>query len=220
MTGIVFAIGVAAVYVIGAIPFGYIIARVRAGIDIREHGSGNIGATNVGRVLGLRFFAITFALDFLKGTLPVAGALLIESRFGEAALPSQARYLFAPLVGLAAILGHMFPVYLRFRGGKGVATSIGVVMLIAPVGCAAGLVAWAILVLTTRMISVGSIGFAIALVAGYFATVHKPMHEVNVGASIFVVAAAAMVIFRHRSNMARIAARVEPRIRMPWEKDV
>src|SRR3954466_8745482 len=108
-------------YLVGAVPFGYIVARLR-GVDIFAAGSGNIGATNVGRVLGRKFGLLVFALDFLKGAVPVA--------FTRHFCPEIA---WAPIAGgLAAFVGHMFPIYLRFRGGKGVATGTGVVAMVLP----------------------------------------------------------------------------------------
>src|SRR5947209_7857227 len=115
-------------YLVGAIPFGYLIGRAR-GVDIFEHGSGNIGATNVGRVLGRRFGILVFLLDFAKGALPVLMAARLCG-LTELEVPAQSLEVTA---GLAAFLGHLFPVYLRFRGGKGVATGAGVVAMLLPV---------------------------------------------------------------------------------------
>src|SRR5947209_1202304 len=113
-------------YLLGAIPFGYLIARWR-GLDIFRHGSGNIGATNVGRVLGRRFGVLVFLLDFGKGALPTLIANLIgRDEAGDLAETLGPNGL-GVAAGLAAFLGHLFPVYLRFRGGKGVATGAGVV---------------------------------------------------------------------------------------------
>src|SRR5579872_4774549 len=107
-------------YLVGGVPFGYLIGRWR-GVEIRQQGSGNIGATNVGRVLGRRFGILVFLLDFAKGALPVLAA-----RFAPAVdLPADSLPVAA---GVAAFLGHLFPIYLRFHGGKGVATAAGVVL--------------------------------------------------------------------------------------------
>src|SRR3954468_15758840 len=117
MTALVATLAVVVAYLIGAIPFAYLVVYWAKGIDIRTVGSGNVGATNVGRVLGFRYFLLVFALDVLKGLLPTLGiprAVAAEG-FGVPALPV--------LVALATILGHNFPIYLKFRGGKGVATS-------------------------------------------------------------------------------------------------
>ncbi len=130
-------------YLIGAIPFGYLVARWR-GVDILRQGSGNIGATNVGRVLGRTWGLLVFVLDFAKG----AGPTLV-GRFA----PQPDDWLpdaLPVLVGVAAFLGHMFPVYLRFRGGKGVATGAGVVAVLLPVPLLGTLLVWVAVVLATR----------------------------------------------------------------------
>src|SRR5437867_8872481 len=109
-------------YLVGGIPFGYAVARWR-GVDILRQGSGNIGATNVGRVLGRRFGILVFLLDFAKGALPVAAAMRVGAESGVADVLGDDG--LPVLAGLAAFLGHLFPVYLHFRGGKGVATEAG-----------------------------------------------------------------------------------------------
>ena len=130
-------LSIRAAYLIGAIPFGYLVARLR-GVDIFAHGSGNIGATNVGRALGRRFGVLVFALDFAKGALSVA--LAIWLRLGDRIEVAAA---------LAAFLGHLFPIYLKFRGGKGVATGAGAVFVLLPIPALAGLVVW-IVTLSSR----------------------------------------------------------------------
>src|SRR6516164_9073771 len=112
-------------YLLGGIPFGYLVGRWR-GIDIFQHGSGNIGATNVGRLLGRRWGVLVFLLDFAKGAVPVLLAGLVPQ--GDSLPPATLKVT----AGLAAFLGHLFPVYLRFHGGKGVATGAGVVAVLAP----------------------------------------------------------------------------------------
>src|SRR2546430_6898292 len=117
-------------YLLGGVPFGYLVARWR-GVDIFTQGSGNIGATNVGRVLGRRFGLLVFLLDFAKGAVPVAIAVLLAGT-QEPAAPIY-RDVYGVGAGLAALLGHMFSPYLGFRGGKGVATAAGVVVVLFPV---------------------------------------------------------------------------------------
>src|SRR5690242_17213462 len=117
-------------YLVGAIPFGYAVARGR-GVDILRQGSGNIGATNVGRVLGWPFGILVFLLDFAKGALPVVAATALIARDADLAAALGTDGL-PVLAGLAAFLGHLFPVYLGFRGGKGVATAAGVVAILLP----------------------------------------------------------------------------------------
>src|SRR5437870_3812335 len=125
---LVAALALLAAYLVGAIPFGYLIARAR-GVDIFHAGSGNIGATNVGRVLGRRFGLVVFALDFAKGAVPVALSGLLPAEAHDAlGLPNALRVG----VALCSLLGHLFPVYLGFRGGKGVATGAGTVAVLVP----------------------------------------------------------------------------------------
>src|SRR5438105_7918948 len=120
-------------YLIGSIPFGYLVARMR-GVDIFKEGSGNIGATNVGRVLGRKFGLLVFALDLLKGALPTLGASLLSAHF-EPKLPPDT---LAVVAAVMAFLGHLFPIYVRFHGGKGVATGAGAVLVLVAVPALAG----------------------------------------------------------------------------------
>ena len=114
-------------YLVGSVPFAYLITKAVRGIDIREVGSGNVGATNVGRALGRNWGILVFALDVLKGFLPALAALLSHGcRIGESALP-----LGVALAGFAAVAGHNWPVFLKFRGGKGMATSCGVFLAVS-----------------------------------------------------------------------------------------
>ena len=132
---------VLAAYLIGAIPFGYLVARLR-GVDILRQGSGNIGATNVGRVLGKRFGILVFVLDFLKGAVPTFIAGVLARRHGEELSEWLSHDGLRVLAGLAAFLGHLFPLYLNFKGGKGVATGAGVVVVLVPPAAVAALVTW------------------------------------------------------------------------------
>ena len=117
-------------YLAGSIPFGYLVAYAKRGIDIRTVGSGNLGATNVGRTLGFRYFLLVLLLDLLKGFLPTLGFPLLLTR-----LTGSCPVDLPVLLALAAILGHNFPIYLGFRGGKGVATSLGGVLALDPISC-------------------------------------------------------------------------------------
>src|SRR5438270_12031833 len=112
-----------AAYFVGSVPFGLMVGLAR-GVDVRKGGSGNIGATNVGRLLGKRWFAVVFTLDFLKGMVPALVAAIVVYRSGQ--VPNLWDYLLWLLVAFATIVGHMFSLFLRFKGGKGVATSAGV----------------------------------------------------------------------------------------------
>jgi acyl phosphate:glycerol-3-phosphate acyltransferase len=187
-------------YLIGAIPFGYLIAKSR-GVDILRAGSGNIGATNVGRVLGRKLGLLVFALDFAKGAVPaaVARALAAADEAGVAA-------------GLAAFLGHMFPVYLCFRGGKGVATGAGVVAVLVPGPAAGALLVWLAVAAAARFVSLASVAAALALAGLRLVTAKDPFGSGQVTLTLFCLAGAALVVARHRSNLARLIRGTENRL--------
>jgi glycerol-3-phosphate acyltransferase PlsY len=199
-------------YLLGAIPFGLIIAKAH-GKDLRSIGSGNIGATNVSRALGRKWAYFCFLLDVLKGLVPtLLAALLISSS------PSIIELLFALAVGVAAILGHIFPVYLRFKGGKGVATSFGVALGLWPFYtlCALFAVAvWAVVVLIWRYVSLASILAALAFpLALVLATILVPDWQLTQLWPLLIAAVAipVMVIIRHRENIKRLLAGTESKI--------
>ena len=201
-----------AAYVIGATPFGVILARLH-GVDLRRVGSGNVGATNVARVLGRSWAYLCFALDVAKGLLPVAlaGAMI---RRADQTVPSaldQAAWL---AVGLGAVLGHVFSFYLRFRGGKGVATALGVVLGMYPYFTAAGLAAlglWVVVTLTSRYVSLGSIVAAVAFVP-LFAAFNWNVVGRLWPLGVFGMAVAALIVVRHRGNIRRLLAGTENKI--------
>src|SRR5208283_6016922 len=151
----VIAVTILISYLVGAIPFGYLISRTK-GVDILHQGSGNIGATNVGRVLGRRFGILVFLLDFAKGAVPVAVALGLRDRAGAETTALLGPSGLGVCAGLAAFLGHLFPVYLRFRGGKGVATSAGVVAVLLPWPALGAVLTWVAVVCSTRYVSLAS----------------------------------------------------------------
>src|SRR5712691_6251882 len=154
-----YSLAVGCGYLIGSCPNGYLIGRA-FGIDIRQHGSGNIGATNVMRLLGKRWGYLVFTLDALKGFLAVRLAF-----DGAAATLSGSmhREIVGIATGLACILGHTFPVWLHFRGGKGVATSAGVLLGLMPIAVVSVFAVWMLLYQITRYVSVASIAAAVAL---------------------------------------------------------
>lgn len=208
----------AAAYLLGAIPFGLLVGRMR-GVDIRQHGSKNIGATNAGRVLGKRFFWIVFVLDVLKGAIPVAVASgLIARGSGPESELTMSTYGLWIGVGLAAFIGHVFPVYLGFRGGKGVATGLGVVLGLWPYFTVCGLLAAGVFVvvfLLTRFVSLGSViaasAFPIAFVGmGQYRgwDVFGTMLPLTIVSS----AIALLIVVRHRANIKRLLSGTELRI--------
>jgi glycerol-3-phosphate acyltransferase PlsY len=189
-----------AAYLVGSVPFGYLIARLR-GVDILHQGSGNIGATNVGRLLGRRLGILVFALDFLKGAVPAAVA---RAAGGDE---------LGVLAGLAAFLGHLFPVYLRFRGGKGVATGFGAMAVLVPGPAAVAVLVWLSAVGATRVVSVASLGAAFTLAAARLLLTPEPFAADNRALTGFCLAGAALIVVRHRANMVRLAHGTENRLR-------
>ena len=190
-------------YLIGSIPFGFLIARAVAGVDIRTVGSGNIGATNVGRVLGFRFFVVVFLLDFAKGYLP--------TRFLPALLGVTSPDL--PVgVAVAAILGHNFPVFLGFKGGKGVATSLGAVWALDWVASAAAATGFVLLIAAFRFVSVASLGGGLCWIAVHFLREVDPWGREQVALSLASIALMGLLIFRHRQNLVRLVQGTEPKV--------
>ena len=203
------AVSVVAAYLIGSIPFGYVIARAVKGIDIRTVGSGNLGATNVGRVLGRRYFWIVLALDLIKGYLPTIGfPWLIGRLAGEVPLDLPV------LIGLAAILGHTFPVYLKFRGGKGVATSLGVVLALDPITCAAAVLVFVMVLAISLYMSLASLAGGLGFMVAHFVLHRAPFSREHIAMSLFSIAVVGLLFVRHRSNLARIWAGTENRVNL------
>jgi glycerol-3-phosphate acyltransferase PlsY len=197
--------GILAAYLCGAVPFGLLVARAR-GIDIRSVGSGNIGATNVFRCVGKGWGLLTFALDVLKGLLPVL--LLPRPDAAGAAAP----LLYAG----AAVAGHNWPVFLRFRGGKGVATSVGALLGIAPGAVGAGLGVWVAVMLLGRYVSLASICGAAAVAA--FAWIrHVPGTSIAVPTALTILAG--LAIWRHRANIQRLCRGEENRFEFRGRRD-
>jgi glycerol-3-phosphate acyltransferase PlsY len=217
-------------YLIGSVPFGYLIVRATQGADVRETGSGGTGATNVSRRAGKAAGVVTLILDALKGAgavaiaklilgLPITGgigdvgprlAMLGGSYLGEHVLighrgSPENLYWWIAAAAIAVIVGHIFPVWLRFRGGKGVATGVGVFLILAPIAVALAAVVFAIVVMLTRYVSLGSILAAITipvfvLLQNAFIRPVEALAQTLTAA----IAGAALIIFAHRENIARL----------------
>lgn len=187
-------IAVLLAYLVGSVPFAFLLAR-RHGIDLRRAGSGNVGATNVLRTAGVSSGVMAMSLDALKGALAVVVAERLTS---GPATPVAA--------GLASIIGHIYPVWLGFRGGKGVATAAGVFAVLAPMALAIAGSVFLLAVWVTRYISVGSLAAAVTLAAAASAAALPA--AVIAGAMI----AAVIIIHRHRGNLARLFAGTERRV--------
>jgi acyl phosphate:glycerol-3-phosphate acyltransferase len=190
-----------AAFLIGAIPFSFLLARLLGGVDIRKVGSGNIGATNLARTLGLGKGIVGLLLDAAKGVAAVLMARLVATE--------QAGAWLEAVAGGAAILGHMYTPFLRFRGGKGVATGAGVFGALMPSALLAAIAVFAVTLALTRMVSLGSIlaaasmPIAVLLLHGQRAT------------ALAALLAGALVIARHRENLARIVRGREARLGSP-----
>jgi glycerol-3-phosphate acyltransferase PlsY len=204
--GFLIVVVAACSYLLGSIPSGYIAGRF-AGVDVRKHGSGNIGATNVLRILGKKYGYVVFFCDALKGFLAVRIAVFVAGQFG----PAQ-RYTdwFGILAALMCVLGHTFPVWLKFKGGKGVATSAGVMLGLAPIATVVAVFVWITVFEMTRYVSVASVAGAVALPAaiGILLKLHLTS-SVPIFYSAIVLAA--VVCWRHRSNLARLVRGTEQR---------
>lgn len=217
-------------FLLGSIPFGFVFGRIK-GLDIREHGSGNIGATNVWRVLGRKFGIPCLILDALKGLIPVLLAvnlILIAGREVQLSLPiPEAWALLLPesqaitaqiihiLTALFAVLGHSYSPWVQFKGGKGIATSAGVLIGLMPMGLLILLAVWMILFFTTRYVSVASIGASLALplLTLYGSWHHERLQDGTWNKPLFIFACviAVLATWKHRSNIRRLMAGTENR---------
>ena len=190
----------AAAYLLGSIPFGLILAKLLAGSDIRKAGSGNIGATNVARVAGTAAGILTLALDAAKG----AAAVWLAASFTDQSSTAMT------LAAVAALIGHCFPAWLKFKGGKGVATALGVFLVLAPMAALGALLVFIVVSVTWRYVSLGSVAAAAAMpLLMYFlwAPGHAPPLVVDFG-TLF---ASALVIFKHDANLQRLVDGTEPK---------
>jgi acyl phosphate:glycerol-3-phosphate acyltransferase len=195
-------------YLLGSIPFGYLAGRL-AGIDIRKVGSGNVGATNVTRILGKQYGYPVFALDFLKGF----GAVMLSMLIAPGRLPGwNSPEIFGILAAMSSVLGHLYPPWLKFKGGKGVATSAGALLALTPVATVVGVAVWIIVFWLTGYVSLASV---IAAVLLPIVILMVKSHDQNGGKPLVVasICVAAAVIWRHRSNLLRLMRGTEPRFR-------
>jgi glycerol-3-phosphate acyltransferase PlsY len=187
-------LAVTVAYLVGSIPFAFLLSRSR-GVDLRLAGSGNIGASNVLRTSGVRAAMFAMLLDGVKGALAV---LMAERVAGGPAVPVAA--------GLASVLGHVYPVWLRFRGGKGVATAAGAFAVLTPLSLAVAAGVFLIAVWTTRYVSVGSLAGAVTLAATALISGAPGVVAAGAAVSLFII------VLRHRTNLGRLAAGTERRV--------
>lgn len=198
----VFAVLLIGAYLLGSIPFGLLISQKVARLDITKVGSGNIGATNVARTVGLKWGVITLLADVLKGFIPV---VLARHLLGSSLEISEA---LSGTVGLSALLGHQFPVYKRSRGGKGVATCLGAFLAISPISCLFSGIIFFILVALWRYISLGSILGALTMPIWLYITGHSTFMILS------SLVMSLLITFQHRENIQRLLQGNERR----WQK--
>lgn len=210
-------------YLIGSIPFGYLIVRASQGADIRKTGSGGTGATNVSRRAGKGAGVLTLLLDALKGAAAVAIARIvlgypILATHGESAIVANSNavdtaYWWVAAAAIAAIVGHIFPIWLGFRGGKGVATGVGVFLILAPLAVALAGVIFLVIVLLTRYVSLGSIVAAATIPLFVLIRNYVTPRADFAPLLAAAVAGAALIIFAHRGNIGRLISRSESKFK-------
>jgi acyl-phosphate glycerol 3-phosphate acyltransferase len=201
------ALAVLVAYLLGSIPFGFLTAKAVAGIDIRTVGSGNIGATNVGRTLGFRYFLLVTLLDGAKGYLPTYFFPRLIGESVGSPVPD-----LAPLVALATILGHNFPIFLGFKGGKGVATSLGAVTALNPIASLGAVLGFLAFISLTSYVSLASLAGGLVFVGLHFAHMPAPFDREHRTLSVLIFGLLALLFYRHRKNLARIASGTEPKV--------
>lgn len=200
-------------YFLGSIPFGLLVGKMR-GIDIRQHGSGNIGATNVSRTLGKKWGIFVFALDALKGFVAVRVAerwiAPIYGGLGESGEASSLIVQLGITAAVACIIGHNFPIWLKFKGGKGVATSAGVVFGVVPIAALTALVSWVIVFYSTRYVSLASMVAGVVIPLTVLVLEWQARQPLD-GRFWFAVVVAVLALWRHRPNIQRLLAGTENR---------
>ncbi len=196
-------------YLIGSVPFGFVIGKAVKGIDIRTQGSGNIGATNVTRVVGKWWGKFCFALDFFKGFLPVLAVVLLTK---YSCCLDDSYGILPAVASVSAVLGHIYPVWLKFKGGKGVSTAAGSILALCPVAIIAAILLWAVIFFISRYVSLASIFAAVSVPV--FAWIFNLFHigtYCPVPQMILLVFLAVFTIVKHSSNIKRLCNGTENR---------
>jgi len=201
-----------AAYLIGSIPTALWVGRAFFGLDIREHGSGNSGATNTFRVLGKKPGSFVMAVDVLKGWVATSLAMVMLNQ--GAILPSQLLY-YQLACGVLAVVGHIYPIWAGFRGGKGVATILGVMLAIAPATVGVCILVFIAVLLASRYVSLSSMSAGVVFALLQLLPAFRPDNQLLVWFG-FVVAG--LLIYTHRANIQRLRAGTESRVPMPWDK--
>lgn len=218
-------------YLIGSIPFGYIIVRMVKGLDIRTLGSGNIGATNVGRVAGFWYGVLCFILDLNKGFLGALSPFIFSVQlYGKEwlGINTDIQSVLEPsfiVSGFFAIIGHFFPLYIGFKGGKGVATAMGVFILLAPSPLLIAVIIWLAVLILSRYVSLASIAASFGLAAAsfvideyYFLHTEKGLQSSSPIIIFICCIMGALVILRHKQNIKRLINGTEPKVKL-WKRE-
>lgn len=199
------------VYLLGSVPFGLVLGRVFCRIDVRRAGSGNVGATNVARLCGTGWGIATLLLDALKGVAPVAVALYVLPAYWPEVFPLKTLPTLVCFTGLAAILGHLYSIFLKFKGGKAVATTVGVYLVILPVHLIIAAAACLYVIKRSGYVSLGSLTLVVTMPV---LLILSGMFTRNFDYIIMAAGIAVLVIFSHRGNIVRLLAGEEK----PWQK--
>ncbi len=198
-------------YLSGSVPIGLLVARWVAGVDLRQYASGNIGATNVARVCGWKWGVAVLTMDALKGAIPTLAVPVLAAQLMPTA-DLFARADLPVIVGLSAILGHMFPVWLRFKGGKGGATGLGVGAVLAPKAVLVAAACYIIMVALTRYSSLGTLTGTAAYLVSYLLLTPAPLAREHRTVTGFLFLAAVLIAYKHRHNVRRLLAGTEHRL--------
>ncbi|MHB9111900.1 MAG: glycerol-3-phosphate 1-O-acyltransferase PlsY [Thermoleophilia bacterium] len=199
-------------YLLGSVPFALVIGKGIYGVDVREQGSGNIGATNVFRVLGKGAGVLVFACDVLKGFIPVYLALHLPASLTSHFPTVENVRLMAVLAAGAAIAGHTFPIFLKFRGGKGVATGAGAILALMPLLFIITFAVFWVVLIATRTVSISSLTAVTALCIEVIVTGQPTPY------TVFTFVGAAVIFYAHRSNIRRIRKGEESKVTFPWNR--
>ena len=194
-----------AAYMIGAVPWAFIIGKCK-GIDIREYGSGNVGATNVRRTLGRKYGILCFFLDFMKGFVPVA-ALNLMIKYDILQISDIA----VVLASFASVFGHMWPIYLGFKGGKGVSTIAGILLAVAPLSLIAGGILWTIVFYSSGYVSLASLLSAVSLPLSAYLLSKSGIYPLSFNLLMMLAVMAGLVLIRHLGNIKRLLKGTENR---------
>lgn len=197
-------------YLLGAIPFSYIAGKVVAGIDLREHGSGNLGASNTFRSLGPKIAILVLIGDIAKGFLPVYFAYLANAAQGITGSADVPVHWLMLIAAFATVLGHMFSVFVKFSGGKGIATTAGTFLALSPWAFLGAFSVWLVLFIATRIVSLASLAAAMTLPLFVFLSGKFKLAEPHWSLFTLACLIALVVLYRHKSNINRLLAGTEP----------